>query len=626
MRDLAQLVRECHALHRAGRFDAAAARCRAVLAIDPDEPNALHLLGLMAYADRRTDEAVDLIRRAAAIAPAAQDVAINLANALRSAGRLEESLAEARRAVGLDPASAQAHAQLAQVLNETGAFAEALDASREAVARDPSLAYAHVGMAVALTGLQRLPAAGTAYQQALKLDPNQPEVLSRFGLLLGNLERFDAALICHRHAIALAPGNPSLHLALAETRFHQGALEAAIAAAREAIRVAPELADAHNVLGACLNAVGRFAEAEAAFREVLRLAPDRAGAYRGLVTVGVHKTTERDRLVTLLQRSDLPVAQRISAGFALGDWLDRAGAYDAAFGHYAEANRLASEQLRVQGEYHDDNSFRDHIDELIAACDPAFFAAARAWGNPSELPVLVVGMPRSGTTLVEQVLATHPKVFAAGERKDLGRLARRLMLENPGKPVAAWDPTGARRHADAYVEQLQALGGGALRVTDKMPDNIFPLGVIAALLPRAHVVLCQRDLRDVCLSCFFQYFVEGHAYTYDLRDCARRAVQVERLMAHWRAVLPTPVHVVRYEAMVAEPEAESRRLVEFVGLPWDPACLEFHRTDRTILTASSWQARQPIYARSVGRWRNYAAHLGPMLEILGPRAEPVAPR
>ena len=190
------------------------------------------------------------------------------------------------------------------------------------------------------------------------------------------------------------------------------------------------------------------------------------------------------------------------------------------------------------------------------------------------------------------------------------------MAHNRGRPIKEWDAAFARQLADQHVAHLRALGNGALRVIDKMPDNIFFLWVIAAMFPSARVILCQRDPRDICLSCYFHKFTEGHPYAYDLSDCGLRALEVERLSTHWLRVLPLEMLAIDYEELVADLEGESRRLIEFLGLDWEPACLDFHRTERPVFTASSWQVRQPLYTRSVGRRRSYERHLGPLLDVL----------
>ncbi len=306
----------------------------------------------------------------------------------------------------------------------------------------------------------------------------------------------------------------------------------------------------------------------------------------------------------------------MAACFALGNLLDKAGDYDAAFGRFATANRLARTLRDAEGKGFDRTLVQRQIDTLIAGYTPAIFAAPNPVAIPSDLPVFVVGMPRSGTTLTEQILASHALVAGAGELPDIGRMAAMLGADSVAPSMAWRDPTAARREAEAYLALLQKLGGDAARVTDKMPDNIVWLGLIARLYPGARVVICRRDPRDVGVSCYFQSFGAGLGWSNDLADCAFRIQEVERLWRHWQTVLPLRILELQYEALIADLEGESRRLIDFIGLPWDPSCLAFHETERPVVTASLWQVRQPLYSSSVGRWRHYRRHLGPLLEGL----------
>jgi hypothetical protein len=296
-------------------------------------------------------------------------------------------------------------------------------------------------------------------------------------------------------------------------------------------------------------------------------------------------------------------------GFVLGKIADQEDRFDEAFDYYAQANALTLEMRRAAGASYSSDAFARQVDEAIAGFTPAFFDHVRGWGVPSELPVFIVGMPRSGTTLVEQIIASHPHAFGAGELVDIGKIAPALA---PDRMRYAQ----INQIAHAKLASLKSLGGSAQRVTDKMPGNVEWLGLIATLFPRARVIFCRRDPRDTCLSCFFQPFNNGSLFSFDLAECGRHHVQTDRLIQHWLTVLPARMLQVQYEEVVEDLEGQSRRIIEFLGLPWDPACVDFHRTLRTVQTASDWQVRQPIYTRSVGRWRKYERHLGTLMETL----------
>jgi hypothetical protein len=250
--------------------------------------------------------------------------------------------------------------------------------------------------------------------------------------------------------------------------------------------------------------------------------------------------------------------------------------------------------LEAQGRRFDAGVLHKAVDGLIARRQPPGEGAA------SELPVFIVGMPRSGTSLVEQIAASHPSVFGAGELRAIPDIAK---APDPFDPAIAL----------AHLAHLQSLAPRASRVIDTTPDNLFQLGLIARLYKGARVILCRRDPRDTCLSCFFTLLPSGNLFSFDLGDCGIRYFETERMAAHAFGTLDLRMLTVHYEDVVADLEGESRRLIDFLGLPWDPACLEFYKTKRVVTTASFWQVRQPIYAKSVGRWRNYEKHLGPLM-------------
>jgi tetratricopeptide (TPR) repeat protein len=367
---------------------------------------------------------------------------------------------------------------------------------------------------------------------------------------------------------------------------------------------------------------GRFDEARTHFLKALALQPDFAPATFFLARDGRQPFTDADvaRIEQLLRRDSLPPRDRINLHFALGRLHDRAKAFDEAFHHCDQGNTAKKEVLRLQGNTFQSAAHAQFIDRLIASFDPEFFRRVCSFGSDSELPVFIVGMPRSGTSLVEQILASHPAVFGAGELRNMKRFVAELPAElsSPAEfpeCLDRLDQETSRRLAERYLERLRLLGGEKLRVTDKLPMNFHQLGLIAALFPRAQIIHCRRDARDVCWSCYFQNFRDIH-FACDLKALGAYHRQYERLMTHWREVLPVPVLEVCYEELVENPERGSREIVAFCQLPWHEECLTFYRTPRSVRTASNMQVRQPVYKRSVGYWKNYEAHLGPLFEAL----------
>jgi hypothetical protein len=305
--------------------------------------------------------------------------------------------------------------------------------------------------------------------------------------------------------------------------------------------------------------------------------------------------------------------------FTLAGHWERSADYDRAFVHYRQANDLKRECYRQRAMAFDQDKHKDLIDRLIAFFTPEFFQKTRHFGADTELPVFVVGMVRSGTSLVEQILASHPQASGAGELKDIDQLSLTLpeRLGGASYPdcLAQLDPLTAKTVAYAYLLRLAHDSGAAVRVVDKMPHNCLHLGLIAVLFPRARIIHCRRDPMDVCASAYFQNF-KWLPYAASMEDIAFYHRQYERLMAHWRRALPTPIHEVVYEEMVAHQEAVSRDLVRHCGLDWDDRCLAFYQSKRAVQTASKLQVRQPIYTRSVAGWKRFESHLQPLRDAL----------
>jgi tetratricopeptide (TPR) repeat protein len=601
--------------HRAGKLDRAEALYRKFLRKAPGNPDALHLLGVIAAARGDPHQAIELIGKAVAAVPNFAQGHSNLGNALRAAGRFADACASYRRAITLRPDFAAAHSNLGLALCEQGHFVAAVASCQRAIGLDPRGAEVHTNLGNVLRRIGRLEEAETSLRQAARLNPGSSDLQINLAELLLELRRFEAAADCYGRAIEIDSHLVSAHRGLASSLRSAGEIEPAIAHYREALALSPGEAPLWNDLGRCFLALGRFDEAVSAFRRALAIDPDLADAYRNLANCGLLPADDPEmaRIAALTARTDLPIEERAAASFAIAKSLDDADRYDEAFAAYDSANRLYRAARAAAGDRFDAADLARKIDRSIANFTPAFFAAVGGWGNPSDLPVFIVGLPRSGTSLVEQIAASHSRVFGAGELRNIGEASATL-----GPVDTPWTQATARRAADAHLERLSGLSGGADRVIDKLPDNIFMLGVIATLYPAARIIFCRRDPRDIGVSCFFQKFSAGFlTFSYDLAHCGRRIRETERLGAHWRRVLPLRWLDIQYESLVADLEGESRRLTEFLGFAWEPACLDFHRTMRTVQTASSWQVRQPLYHRSVGRWRHYERHLGPLLQELG---------
>jgi tetratricopeptide (TPR) repeat protein len=390
-----------------------------------------------------------------------------------------------------------------------------------------------------------------------------------------------------------------------------GRVDDAAASVRRSLAIRPDAADTVALAGSLAIDRGRFEEAETLLEKALALSPGLPEALVGLTAVRRMTSADsgwREAAERTLARG-LPVAHAIGLHHALGKYCDDVGDFDAAFEYHRRGHELA----RRSRPPYERAATHARVTRTLAAFGRSALEAQPSAGSPSERPVFVFGMPRSGTTLAEQMLASHPEVHGAGEVLFWQFAADAELAARPEQRTATIAALGRE-----YLASLETLPASAARVIDKLPSNFKNLGLIHAALPGARFIHLERHPLDTCLSIYFQGFSAAHAYATELSDLGHYYREYRRLMAHWRATLPSHLLLeVRYESLVDDPEHWGRRMLAHLGLPWDPRCLDFHLTQRPVLTASSWQVRQPIGKGSIGRWRHYERHLGPLLEALG---------
>lgn len=473
-------------------------------------------------------------------------------------------------------------------------------------------------------------------KQCVVLAPDEAAAWRNLALCLLGRKQDQAARIAIERAILLQPLDAGSYIAFAQILSFGGDAATALEACSQAVALAGDQETLVRALieqGRQLQALGDIEAARAAFRRVLDVDP---GCCDAIFQLAALRTPfdDPDTVVAALGEvaasGRLDEERRSQAEFAIGDILARETRFDEAFPHYAAGNRIR----RARSTYDHAGAAAVH-DRLIDAFRPELFREMADLGDPTERPVFIVGMPRSGTTLTEAMLAAHPAVAARGERYDMTRIVEMISIDNKRtidedgnvrplegllrypEELAEMHRDGLRQLRDGYLEALAAgAPDDALRLTDKMPQNFVHLGLIALFFPKAKIVHCVRDAMDTCVSCFTQNFTDEAAYSYDLADLGRYWREYARLMAHWKEVLPNPILELRYEELVADPEAAGRRLVDHLGLDWHAACLDFHRSGYETRTASLYQVRQPIYRSSVGRWRRYERFLAPLQAAL----------
>ncbi len=609
----------CILVHK-GKVDEAIAAYTHVTRLSPTNAAAHYALGLLLRDQGRLDEAILALSSATRLKPDYAEAHFKLGLSLRSQRRLDEAIAAYSKAVALKPDLADAHNNLANALRDKRQFDEAIAEYVRAIQLKPNDAVAHFNLANAFTQNERFPEAVVTFERAIELKGDYFEAHNQLALSLGYMQRFDEAMQSHHRALALRPDDATAHETLATTLLQKHDMDGAALSFRRALALGSCSARTWNGLGMALQALGQFDEASDSFRRALEISPDTPFFHKNLITSNRQEAgpAEIEHLTELLNQISLPISERVNAGFAVGKLLDDCNRFDEAFAIYSQTNSLFKEWRASDGKRYDGTQSARMVGQIIQNFTPGFFAARRHWGDPSEQPVFIVGMPRSGTSLVEQIAASHPSVFGAGELQDVDRMFANLPGGEDRTAGQRWDVSSIAKAAQGYLTHVRSLAAGAARITDKLPGNIWYLGLITMMFPNARVIFCRRDARDNCLSCYFQRFGHKnfHLYIYDLADCAGQYLDTQRLAAHWLKTLPLRMLEMNYEELVADQEGQSRRLIEFLGLPWDPACLEFHKNKRVVVTASVWQVRQPMYDRSVGRWRNYERHLGPLLEVL----------
>jgi tetratricopeptide (TPR) repeat protein len=605
-------------LHSMQRHDEAVACFDHALALDRDYAEAHFNRGTALQALRRYESAIASYEASLEIEPDIPAIRYDLGTSLQAIGRHEAAIAQYEQALATDPDYLRARTALGMALQTIGRHDAAIAHYERALAADPGLAEVHDRLGGALQFLGRHDAAIVCHERALALDPDNADAHNNLGLALHAANRPSQAIGHYERALAIRPGFASTHnnlgLALQALNRH----DEAIAQYRAAIAAGPGRARRHGNLGVALQEIGRLDEACRAFEQAIALAPRSGRFYRHLADC--KRFTAGDPALTAMQslaagRASLPEADRRQLLFALAKASADLGEHERSFGYLLEGNALKRRQIaydeaRVLGEF----------TRIRTVFSRELMAARRGVGHPSALPVFIVGMPRSGTTLIEQVLASHPQVFGAGELTDIGDAAARMNGAGGGFPeiTASLPDEVLHQFGARYVDAARARVATANRVTDKMPLNFLFVGLIHLVLPNARIIHASRDPLDTCLSCFATLFTGDHRVAYELGELGRYYQAYQGLMQHWARMLPGGVLLeVGYEDVVADLEGQARRIVAHCGLEWDAACLGFHGSPRPVRTASATQVRRPIYHSSVGRWRAYGDLLKPLMEALG---------
>lgn len=600
-------------------------------------------------------EAVRLLNEVCRTDPGDIDAWQQLSGIHGRMGNLQGVLECCQRLLALDPNNVMAHSHLGNVHTAAGRPAQAIAAYEKARQLDPNNPDIQTNLGALYFREGKTDSAIDVWQKVIQLRPNHVEALKNLSSAFLNRGRYKEIPELGKRILAIAPRDSDTCLVLGETYLKLGMPAESIQAYHKALQYAgnpPVRARIYCSLGAIAMLQGELEQALQYYESAIGEEPANRGALSGRANV-YYRLGEKDKahrqvrelldagkpspelvmtyshfchhfgecdevisygeqfLATRLITDD----QRQLLHFSLGQLLDRLGRYDDAFRHYQLGNRMVKvDYIRKEHE--------ELTDRLIATYSQGSLKSLPRSSLRDERPVFIIGMPRSGTSLVEQILASHPRVHGAGELNELSDLAYRYIpnVLNRKEPypqcAALMTPEQIAACTQKYLARIQRLSRDADRITDKMPQNFLHLGLIAQLFPGARIIHCLRDPLDTALSIYFQRFIERHSYAFDLENIGHYHIQYQRLMRHWKEVIDMPLLDVGYQELVSDFENTCRRMVAFLGLEWDDRCLQFHRSERRVATASHDQVRNPVYSSSLQRWKHYEQHLGPLIRVL----------
>lgn len=611
MPDIEALFTEAVQSYDAGRPQEAETKAKQIVQQDPQNVRARLLLGELCARTGRLAPAIDWLKQALAIDGEAYGAMMGLANMYASSGRMPEAVAMLERAIRTRPEISAAYGMLGSIYQSQGRVEAGLSYLRQAAEREPEAAAPYRTLGLAYYQAGKLAEAEAAFRETIVRAPEEATPYSDLGQLLYTRQAFPEAAAEFRKALERAPGNLRDIVLLGQVLFEGGELEEAETLFRQAIAADPKHVAAQSFLGALLKQQGRFMEALPYLNRNIDLQSQRGGAFLDLVSskrIGPEDRPLVQRMERLL-RNNMPPAERQALHYAMGKALDDLGEYGQAIRHFDEANSIARKGLEAAGQRFNRASVSRRIDEIIARYPKSAFEGVEL--RSDDIPIFVVGMVRSGTTLVEQIISSHSKVAAAGELPFWTERAQAIDRDerDPARALA--------QMRSEYLDVLRKIAPDAQHVTDKMPGNFVALGLMHMAFSGARMIACRRNGADNALSIYTTAFRTSHTYVHDREDIVFFFRQFSRLLDHWRSVLPQDRYMeISYEELVREREAVTRRMLEFCGLEWDEACMTPEQNDRPVKTPSQWQVRQPVYTTSVERWRNYEPWLGAFRELV----------
>ena len=602
------------------RLDEAEQVLKQTIALAPTFAKAHEDLGYALLEQERYEEAVEVLQKAARLDPKLDAARFNLGKALASTGRGKEADAAFEASFELSPERKKL--ALAAKHHQEGRIEDAEQLYRQVLNNNPRNVDALRMLAMVAATAKRYDDAERLLRKAVGIAPDFLTAVVDLGRVLKEQDRFEEAIDCFKNAIAINPNNPHTHFLLASAYSPAALNHEAAREYRRALDLAPEHPGALLGLGNALKTIGKQDEAIKAYRDCIRVRPDNGEIYWSLANLKTYRFSD-EQIAKMAARVDNPEGlteqSEVNFLFALGKAHDDRQDYDQAWRYYTRGNgkqRMLAQYDPVQTE-----TINDAIVEVF---DKALLEEKAGKGCPDRAPIFVLGLPRSGSTLVEQILASHSQVEGTSELPYLGRVAMSLnrnRADGVNYPEAVRELEAAHLTAlgEDYINyaQLHRTEGKPFFI-DKMPNNFPTIGFLNLILPQAKIIDARRHPLDACVGNFRQHYAKGQTFSYDLTDLGEYCLQYLRMMDHWQQALPGRVLTVQYEEMVTDFENQARRLLDHCELPWEEACGRFYETERPVRTASSEQVRQPIYTGALNFWRNYERHLDELIEIVEP--------
>jgi len=612
-------IQQVRDLMQQGQWLQAKHKCARVVKKARGNLEARFLMGMIHGQLNEPGEAVSYFQKVIDERPDVAAVYNNLALNLEKLAKPQQAIEAFQNAIRLQSGVFEVYCNLASTLSKVGQFDAAISVLEKAAELNPrnSTVWGHIGTVLMTTG--RYLDAETYFKKAMLLKPDDPALTHNLGQALRGANKYDEAVDVFRRLVELAPNDANSHDALGNIYNAIGWPEDALKCYEEALRLNPADDRTYFDRGLTYQILGDLDKAIASHREAIQHNPLHAQAYRALANTKRFKDANDPDITMIrnvLDNPGLKETDRMHIYFSLGKICEDLKDYAQSFPFYLEANK----RKRVEYDYTIETD-RDLMGRIKEKFPRDFFEKRADYGvqNNTEVPVFVVGMPRSGTSLTEQILASHPLVYGAGELEAM----RDVLISIPELSLATF-PQGIEQYGADFFEKYAAEYHARARrdsegkpyVVDKMPQNFLYIGMIRLMFPQAKVIHCVRDPVDVCVSCFKRYFSGDIKFSYDLKELGQYYCLYRDLMAHWHDVLPGYIYDARYEDLISDQEGQSRKLLEFCGLEWNDACLSFYKTERSVKTNSYAQVRKPIYSSSVKLWKNYEQHLTPLLEEL----------